>query len=100
MEITRDVILDLLPLYIANELCEDSRNLVEKFMETDPEIKEMALHSAMSDLPGDIPTPLSEEDKMKAYRKSRWIMILTIVGLGILVAAILGVTLLAFLTSA
>ena len=99
MEITRDVILDLLPLYIANELSEDSRKLVEKYMETDPEITKIALQSAMSELPGNIPSPLTEEDKLKAYRKSRWIMILTVIGLGILMAAILGVTLLTFLTS-
>jgi len=99
MEITRDVILDLLPLYIANELSEDSRKLVEKYMETDPEITKIALQSAMSELPGNIPSPLTEEDKLKAYKKSRLLMILTVIGLGILFAAILGVTLLTFLTS-
>lgn len=99
MEITREVILDLLPLYISNECSEDTRKLVEEFMETDPEITKIALQSAMSELPGNIPSPLTEEDKLKAYKKSKWIMILTFVGLGILMAAILGVTLLTFLTS-
>jgi hypothetical protein len=98
MEITRDVILDLLPLYIANELSEDTRKLVEQYMETDPEITKIALQSAMSELPGNVPSPLTEEDKLKAYRKSRMLMILTIVGLGILMAAILGVTILTFMT--
>jgi hypothetical protein len=97
MEITRDVILDLLPLYIANELSEDTRKLVEQYMETDPEITKIALQSAMSELPGNVPSPLTEEDKLKAYRKSRMLMILTIVGLGILMAAILGVTILTFM---
>ena len=100
MEITRDVILDLLPLYISNELSEDTRKLVEKYMETDPEITKIALQSAMSELPGNIPNPLTEEDKLKAYRKSRMMMILTVVGLAILMAAILGITLITFLTSA
>ena len=43
MKITRDVILDLLPLYIANELSEDTRSLVDEYLETDPEIAKIAL---------------------------------------------------------
>ena len=68
-------------------------------METDSEIMKIALQSAMSELPGNVPNPLTEEDKLKAYRKSRMLMILTIVGLGILMAAFLGITLLTFMTS-
>jgi hypothetical protein len=38
MEITRNVILDLLPLYLADEVSDDTRLLVEKYLETNPEL--------------------------------------------------------------
>ena len=33
MEITRDIILDLLPLYLADELSEDSKQLVNLYLQ-------------------------------------------------------------------
>ena len=99
MDITRDVILDLLPLYLANEVSEDTRTLIEKYLETDPELANIAKQSAAMELQGDIPVPLTEEDKVKAYRKTKWLMFLTIVILSVLISLILGVTLLAFFVS-
>lgn len=99
MEITRNVILDLLPLYMADEVSEDTRTLIDKYLETDKELANLAKQSAAMELPGDIPVPLTEEDKMKAYRKTRWLMLLTIVILAVLISFILGVTLLAFFVS-
>jgi hypothetical protein len=99
MEITRDVILDLLPLYVANEASEDTKKLVEAYMETDPGMRKIALQTAMAELAGGIPSPLTEEDKLKAYRKTRWLNVVTILGLGLLMAIILGATIMAFLIS-
>jgi hypothetical protein len=100
MEITRDVILDLLPLYVANEVSEDTKKLVEEYMETDLEMRKIALQTAMAELAGDIPSPLTEEDKLKAYRKTRWLNVLTIIGVAILIFVVAGATLLSFLLSA
>ncbi len=99
MDITRNVILDLLPLYLANEVSEDTRTLIEEYLETDKELANLAKQSAALELPGDIPVPLTEEDKMKAYRKTKWLMVLTIVILAVLISFILGVTLLVFFVS-
>jgi hypothetical protein len=41
MTVTRDVILDLWPLYEAGELSADSRSLVDRFLSTDPEFARM-----------------------------------------------------------
>ena len=71
MEITRNVILDLLPLYSANEVSADTRALVEKYLETDPELANIAKQLAAMEKPGDIPVPLSQNDEMKAYKKAR-----------------------------
>lgn len=38
MHVTRDVILDLLPLYAAGEVSADTRTLVDAFLASDPEL--------------------------------------------------------------
>jgi hypothetical protein len=99
MDITKNVILDLLPLYLADEVSEDTRILVEKFLETDRELASLAKQSAALEIPGDIPVSLTDEDKMKTYKKTRWLLILTIVILSILIALIMGATFYAFFVS-
>lgn len=71
MEITRDVILDLLPLYSAGEVSNDTRSLIEKYLETDLELAKVAKKFASMDLPRDIPVPLSQDSRIKAYAKAR-----------------------------
>ena len=90
MEITRNVILDLLPMYLADEVSADTRALVEKYLETDPDLARVAEKSAALDVLGDPPVPLAEENKLKAYRKTKWFMFLYIIILAIAVAAVLG----------
>jgi hypothetical protein len=96
MDITRNVILDLLPLYVANEVSEDTRILIEEYLETDPELANLAKQSVAMELQEDIPVPLTEEDKIKVYRKTKWLMFLTVVILAVLISLILGMTLLVF----
>jgi len=79
MEITRNVILDLLPLYLANEVSADTRALVEEYMKTDPELANVAKHSAAMELRADIPRPLTKDNNMKAYRKAKWLILLAII---------------------
>jgi hypothetical protein len=71
MEITRNVILDLLPLYSANEVSADTCALVEKYLETDQELANVAKQLEAMEKPQSIPVPLSQDDEMKAYRKAR-----------------------------
>ncbi len=71
MEITRNVILDLLPLYLANEVSVDTRALVEKYLETDSELANVARQLAHMEKPREIPVPLSQDDQMIAYRKAK-----------------------------
>ena len=79
MKITRNVILDLLPLYVANEVSADTRALIEEYLETDLELANVAKQLATMEKPGDIPAPLTQDDKMKAYRKARRIIIISTV---------------------
>ena len=101
MEITRKVILDLLPLYLADEVSADTRTLVEEYLETDPELAErIKQQKGAIGLPGDIPIPLTQESQIKAYRKSKLILTITVVFLALLMTAIIVLTLFAFFTPA
>jgi hypothetical protein len=95
MEITRNVILDLLPLYSANEVSADTRALVEEYLETDPELTNIAKQLATMEKPAEIPVPLSKDDEMNAYKKARRLQTLyAIILAGVL--SILAITIFAF----
>jgi hypothetical protein len=42
MTVTRDVVLDLLPLYFAGQVSDDTKKLVDQFLETDPDFARMS----------------------------------------------------------
>lgn len=95
MNITRNVILDLLPLYLANEVSADTRAIVEKYLETDSELANVAKQLSAMEKPKDIPAPISQDDKMAAYRRARRRQIVyAIILAGVL--SILAISILAF----
>ena len=96
MEITRNVILDLLPLYLAGEASEDTRILVKKYLQSDPQLAELADRPAAIELPEEIPVPLTEEDKMAAYKEAKRLMFWRTV----IVAGLISFTLVIFLVLA
>jgi anti-sigma factor RsiW len=71
MDVTRNVILDLLPLYVADEVSEDTRALVEKYLETDPELAAAAKETAAMKFPEEIPVPLSKDVQMEALEQAK-----------------------------
>jgi len=74
MKITRNVILDLLPIYVANEASADTRALVESYLAGDPEAANLAKELAKMETMGDVPVPLNKEDAMEAYREAKRLM--------------------------
>ncbi len=96
MKITRNVILDLLPLFVANEVSADTRVLIEEYLETDPELASVAKQLAAMEKPGDVPVPLTEDDKMKAYRKARRLIVLITVILAGFISIVLVISIFAF----
>ena len=90
MEITRNVIIDLLPLYIADEASTDTISLVREYLESDPELAEMAKETSEMKLPEDAPVPLTWEDKMDAYKEAKRLMLIrTIFLAGIISVSVL-----------
>ena len=99
MNITRNVILDLLPMYTANEVSADTRALIEKYLETDPELANVAKNLATLEKPEDIPVPLSQENEVQAYKKARRLKLLFTIILAGAISIITLITLMMFFTS-
>jgi hypothetical protein len=99
MDITRNVILDLLPLYVANEVSADTRALVEKYLETDSELANVAKQLEAMEKPRDIPSPLSQDDKMRAYREARRRRLITTLIIAGAISLFLAVTIYMFFTA-
>ena len=74
MDITRDVILDLLPLYLADEVSADTRALVEQYLKEYPELADIAKESEAMKLPEDESFTLNQEDMMNAYKEAKRFM--------------------------
>ena len=106
MEITRNVILDLLPLYLADEVSADTRALVEAYLETDPELVRIAEQARAMELAEDVPVPLDKEDEMEAYEEAKRVILRRTAIWALLIAFILcmlasvGLIVMAFLVTA
>jgi anti-sigma factor RsiW len=92
-EITREVILDLLPLYLAGEGSPATRSLVERYLETDPELARFAKQPDAAWLPNEIPIPLSKENAMETYKEARRWMVIRTLGLAAIIAPVFMCTL-------
>ena len=85
MQITRNVITDLLPLYTSGEASDDTAALVREYLDGDSELAEMAREASAMKPPEDAPVPLTWEDNMKAYKEAKKLMLIrTIVLAGII----------------
>jgi len=69
MTVTRDVIYDLLPLYFAGEVSEDTRTLVAEFFKADPEFGRMA--DRFASLMKDDRQPRDRDRAVLALRRTR-----------------------------
>ncbi|MBE0672845.1 MAG: zf-HC2 domain-containing protein [Anaerolineales bacterium] len=93
-EVTNDVIMDLLPLYLAGEVSEETAALVKKHLEADPELAETAKQMAKADSLNKVPIPFKKETAMETYQEAKKWITIRILGL-----ATLGTILIIFLTA-
>ena len=70
MNVTKDIINDLIPLYVANECSADTRTLVEEYLQQHPEeaVKlQRIINTAVPDA-----VPLAKNlDEVRAFREAR-----------------------------
>jgi hypothetical protein len=70
-KITRNIILDLMPIYLAGEASQDTKELVEEYLETDKELAEMAKQSTTFNLPDDVPVPMEKDQALQLYIEAK-----------------------------
>ena len=70
MKVTRDVILDLLPVYLAGEASPDTRALVEEALAQDPDL-ERRVRARDTAVLRDLATGPSPELELASFRRTR-----------------------------
>lgn len=70
MNVSRDVVLDLLPLYLSDEASPDTRALVEQRLAADSELARLA-ELWQRRLPHAPPAPVNPDAQTLAYQEAR-----------------------------
>jgi len=94
-EVSKEVILDLLPLYLAGEVSPETMTLVKEFLESDPELAETAKEMAKADSLGKVPIPFRKEAAMETYDEAKKWMTIRVLG----IVAVGGMVLMCFFLS-
>lgn len=71
MAISRNVIMDLLPVYLAGECSEDTRVLIEEYLQSDKELTQMVNESKKIPFAENIKIPINNETEMASLRKAQ-----------------------------
>lgn len=71
MNITKDVVNDLLPLYFSEECSWDTKQLVEEYLKTHPDFEKQVKKFRRNPLTVSPPQALGKEDEMKSLLKTR-----------------------------
>jgi hypothetical protein len=74
MNITNEVINDLLPLYFSEECSRDTKQLVGEYLQAHPELEKQVKHFKNNPLPNSQPLSLEKDVEMKALRKTRLLL--------------------------
>lgn len=90
MNVTREVILDLLPLYFAGEASEGSRRLVEEFLAGDSEFAERVRALGAASFAPTAAAELPPELELESLRRTRTVLttLRWLFGLGIAFTAL------------
>jgi hypothetical protein len=86
MEVTRNVILDLLPLYLAGETSADTQALVKNYLKHDPDLAQLAWQW-QERLPEPPPSPVRPDAQALAYLEAKRQMEIRTIGLAAAIAA-------------
>ena len=71
MKVTREVIQDLLPVYLSGEASSDTRTLVEEFLSNDLELARKVRERWSEPLSQAMPSALPPELELKTLRRTR-----------------------------
>ncbi len=85
--IPQHVIVDLLPLYLADDVSPETHELIEAYLKTNPQLAALVDQAGQATSLQEIPAPLNKETEMKAYKKGKKLMIEHLVFLAAAVSA-------------
>jgi hypothetical protein len=71
MNISRDVIIDLWPLYIAGEAGADTRSLVDEYLQRDPDFARQLQETPDLDLLRTVAPPLPPDREARAFNRTK-----------------------------
>jgi hypothetical protein len=74
MNVTKEVILDLLPLYLAGEASPATRALVEEYMEHDPDLAQRLRTQWTDNLSKIAPTALPPDLELRSLSRTRGLL--------------------------
>jgi anti-sigma factor RsiW len=71
MNVTREVIVDLLPVYLSGEASPATKELVESYMKQDPELAQRLRSQWVENLNTATPATLPPELELRAFRRTK-----------------------------
>jgi hypothetical protein len=71
MKITRDVVVDLWPVYESGEASADTRALVDEFLKQEPDLARKLREDPSARVLAPVPLPLAPDHEMKAFKETR-----------------------------
>lgn len=74
-KIPQHVILDLLPLYLADEVSAETHDLIEDYLKSDPQLAILAQQAKNAPSLREIPAPIKKETEMEALKKVKKLMV-------------------------
>jgi hypothetical protein len=77
MEVTRDIAMDLLPLYQSGEASQDTRAAIEEFLQKDPSLTQMATQDGAPLVPASAASQLERQTITRTratIRRRTWIL--------------------------
>jgi anti-sigma factor RsiW len=76
MNVTREVVLDLLPVYLSGDASPATRSLVEEFLKGDEELAARIRGRWLENLTRAVPSTLPPELELKSFRRARKLLAL------------------------
>ncbi len=71
MNISKDIINDLLPLYFSEDCSADTKQLVEEYLKSNPDFEKYVKSLNENPIPKNIQQPLQKTDELKSLLKTR-----------------------------
>ena len=88
MNVTKDVVLDLLPVYLAGESSADTRALVEEYLKEEPELAERVRKQWTQVLGSAPPSALPLDLELRALQRTHGLIWMQILLFGLMVGSL------------